>query len=86
MSDQGSEGNFVEALRHMLLERVEAGDPFINKSEVEEIAAAHEISNIRASQIFRSLEGQLWRGSIMKISDEPVPRDWIAVNDLEVLY
>lgn len=86
MSGQGSEGNLVEALRYRLTEREEAGDPFINKSEVEEIAAAHGINNIRASQIFRSLEGKVWRGNIMTISDEPVPRNWIAVNDLEVLY
>ena len=57
MSNQGGEGNFVEALRQKLVERVEAGDPLINKSEVEEIGAVHALNDIRASQIFRSLEG-----------------------------
>jgi hypothetical protein len=86
VSNPGGEGNFVEALRYTLVDRVEAGDPLINKSEVEAIAAAHGLNEIQASQIFRSLEGKLWHGSIIKISDEPVPRDWAAVNDLEVLH
>ncbi len=85
MQNRTGEGQFIEDLRDKMLERVQEGTPQISRGEVEKIAASHQINEIRASQIFRSLEGELWRGTLIK-ADHPVPRNWVGVNDLEVLY